>query len=565
LSIVIRDARMSQLVVPPRGPMAGLMMPQQFNLWRLVEYAGTFHPRIEVVAQALEGPCERSDWAGVLGRSRRLAAGLVRFGVDPNWRIASLAWNTLDHLLLHYAVTGLGVPLHTLNPRLTAGDLAYMAALVEDDVCCFDAGTADLARDLAALDTPIRCWIFMGEGEPDHAAAFPGLVYLRDIAAADDTGFAWPDFDENRAAVICFTSGTTGRPKGVAYSHRSLTLTAMAMTMAEMYGGQIEGEPTCVLPIAAMFHSNAWLMPFSAPMNGHKLVLPGRRLDGANVVDLVLAEGVTMAAGVPTVWNDVIRELDRRGISQTTLNTALVSGTRMPPTTAAALVAHGIRPRQSWGMTECPGTARGAMPWGAAALTPEAQAEFTVGKQGRIGFHARARIVDEDGTVLPHDGATPGNLEVSGPTVLSRYLGEPESAAREWLETGDIARIYPDSSVEIVDRAKDVIKSGGEWISSPELEAAALAHPAIRAAAAIAMPHPRWQERPLLVCVLEDGAKPPSDDELREFMAGFVARWWLPDAFRYVAALPMTTTGKINKAGLRAQISSESEAAGASE
>lgn len=545
---------MSEAAVPRRGPMSGLMMPQQMNLWRLVDYAGLYHGATEVVAQNLAGVLDRSNWAGVRDASLRMAAGLQQFGVDENWRIASLAWNTLDHLQLQYAVTGLGVPLHTLNPRLTAEDLRYMINLVEDDMCCFDEGTADLALELAGLDTTVRYWVYLGEGEPANAGRFPALLYMRDLTAPAVGSFSWPQFGEDRAAVICFTSGTTGRPKGVVYSHRSLTLSASAMTAAEMYGGQVEGERTCVMPIAAMFHACAWMMPFSAPMNGHKLVMPGRRLDGENLLDLILAEGVTMAGGVPTIWADVVREMDKRGIARTTLHTALVSGTRMPADTATRMLAHGIRPRQSWGMTETPGNARGALPWGAADLPDADRATLAINRQGRVNFQAIVRIVDEAGNVLPNDGVATGHLQAAGSTVLARYLGEPPEAARDWLDTGDLARIYPDSTFEIVDRAKDVIKSGGEWISSPQLEAAALAHPAIRAAAAIAVPHPRWQERPLLVCIAEPGAERPDDDALRAFMAQAVAKWWLPDEIRYVETLPMTATGKVNKVALRQEL-----------
>jgi acyl-CoA synthetase (AMP-forming)/AMP-acid ligase II len=541
-----------------RPVLDGLMMGEGLLLSRLIDYAADYHGETEVVARELDGSLARSNWAQVRRGAARLANGFKARGFYGDCRIASLAWNTLAHLETYYGVLGLGLPLHTLNPRLTADDLAYMIRLVGDDVVLFDADNAALAGSLAAMVPEVRAWIGIGDIPADVRERMPGYLALGDLVAAQADTIDWPEFDENRAATICFTSGTTGRPKGVAYSHRSITLSAMNMSMADMYAATVAGEAECVLPIAAMFHANAWMMPFSAAMNGQKLVLPGRRLDAEPIVDLIVEEGVTLAGGVPTVWAGILDKLDARGIGKTRLHAALVAGTPLPGHLLDRMARRGVTARQSWGMTEVPGAARGAPPLGSDRLPEDERHALAVRRQGRVAFQARMRIVDAEGNPLPFDGAAAGSLQVRGPTVLSRYVGEDAADARQWLATGDIAVIHPDSTIAIVDREKDVIKSGGEWISSPQLEAAAASHPAIASAAAIAVPHPRWQERPMLVCVAQ-GDQRVSDDELRAHMAGSVAKWWLPETIMYRADLPMTATGKVDKVALRREYVEDAE------
>lgn len=538
------------IAIPRRGALPGGMMPVPMLISEMIRYAADCHGHIEVVGRRLDDSVERSSWREMHGRAARIANALRAHGLDENARIATLAWSTLDHLAIFYAVLGSGVPLHTLNPRLSAQDLAYMVDLVEDDLCFFDAGNIAFARDLAAQTATIRSYVFMGDALPPEAADLPGIMTMRDFLDDADDTIDWPVFDENRAATICFTSGTTGRPKGVVYSHRSITLCSLNMTSAAMYAHSRPGEAETVLPAAAIYHANAWMMPFTAPLSGHKLVMPGRRLDGEAIVDLIVSEGVTLAGAVPTIWQDITSEMDRKGIACTTLRTALIAGAVLPAQTAHALEDHGITPRQTWGMTEVPGATMASPHWGAERLGEDELSRRGVQRQGRVGMQARLRLVDESGAILPHDGTSRGLLQVRGPTVCGRYMGQ-EGPGVEWLDTGDIAVIHPDSTLQIVDRAKDAIKSGGEWISSPLLEAAAMQHPAVREAAAIAIPHPRWQERPLLVCACVEGAGRPDDAALKAAMADHVAGWWLPDRIEWVDALPRTSTGKLDKVALR--------------
>lgn len=536
--------------IPKRGPMPGGMMHVPMLVSEMISYAACYHGETEVVGRRVDHSIERSNWREIHKRAARLANALQAHGYDENARIATLAWNTLDHLVLFYGVLGLGIPLHTLNPRLTPEDLAYMAELVEDDICFFDAANTDLVVSLAQTTDAIRQYVFLGDAVPDGANGLPGIVTIAEFLGDAPDTIEWPSFEEDRAATICFTSGTTGKPKGVVHSHRSITLTAMSMSSADMYAHSLPGEADTVLPVAAMYHSNGWMMPFTAPMNGQKLVLPGRRLDAEAVVDLIVQEGVTLAGGVPTIWLDVIGELKRRGIAKTTLRTALVAGTPLPASTGDAMIAHGITPRQTWGMTEVPGAAKASPPRGSRDLDPKMQHELLMARAGRVAMQSLLRIVDDDGNRLPQDGKTKGLLQVRGPIVCGQYLGH-EGDPADWLDTGDIAVIYPDSTVAIVDRAKDAIKSGGEWIASPVLEQAAMYHPAVREAAAIGMPDPRWQERPLLVCVAEPGEDRPDDEALKASMLDHVAKWWLPDRIEWANELPRTPTGKLDKLALR--------------
>lgn len=531
--------------------MLGTMMEAPMLLSNLIDYAADHHGSTEIVARRLSGEVERETWAGLRSRAKRLAKALTAHGYRLDDCVASLTWNTLNHLELFYGTLGIGVGLHTLNPRLLVDDLRYMVEKIGDKAVFVDADTLPLAEKLAPLVPVVQAWIFLDEnGEAPPASTLPGLISKSELVAGFDDDFEWPSFDERQAATICFTSGTTGRPKGVAYSHRSLTLTAMNMTMADMYGGYRPGARECVMPIAPIFHANGWMMPFTAPMNGYKLVLPGRAFDAKSIVELIRSEGVTVAGAVPTVWQDIADTLQRLGLDVPTLKIGLLAGTRPSHALLEKLSGFGIRLCQSWGMTETPGATRGTPPPGAENADDATRLKLYRDRQGRIGFQQRLRIQDEQGNVLPFDGKQSGRLYVRGPSVSGRYVGDPVETMVDWLDTGDIARIYPDGTMEIVDRAKDVIKSGGEWISAVQLEMAAMSHPAVQMAAAIGVRHPKWEERPLLLCVLAHGAT-VSEDELKAHMLQSVAKWWLPDQIKFVDELPRNATGKLNKLKLR--------------
>lgn len=530
--------------------MLGTMMDMPMLLSRLIDYAAENHSQTEVVGRTVGGAVERVTYAELRTRAKRLANGLRRAGLGLDSCVGSLAWNTCDHVELFYGALGIGVGLHTVNPRLSPDHLAYMINKVGDRMMFVDAATLPVAESIGGMVPCVRQWIYLDDDGTAPATRLPNLTPRSALLAGCDDDLQWPSFDERQAATICFTSGTTGMPKGVVYSHRSVTLGAMNMTMADMYGTSRAGDLETVMPIAPIFHANGWQMPFTAPMNGHKLVLPGRAFDAASVVDLAAQEGVTLAGAVPTVWMDILAHLEKEGRTLPALRTALVAGTRVPPRLFDQFERFGISVHQTWGMTEAPGVTRASPPPGSSAAPPDVRRMLVRERQGRIGFQTEFRLVDEAGAMLPHDGVATGALHIRGQGVAGRYLGEGEEQAVEWLDTGDIARIHPDGTVEIVDRAKDVIKSGGEWISTLQLESAAGSHPVVQQAAAISVPHPRWQERPLLLCTLAPG-QAVSPEELRDHMLAGVTKWWLPDEILFIDAMPLTATGKIDKVALR--------------
>jgi fatty-acyl-CoA synthase len=536
------------------------MMTNPMLLSRLIDHAADHHGTTPFVSRRIDGAIERSTWAQMRERAKRLANALTRHGYNVDDVLGSLAWNTSNHIELFYGALGIGAGLHTLNPRLTADDLRYMIEKVGEMTVFIDADTLPLAERIAAVTPIVARWVFMDEpGAPVPETTLPGFVTKTDFIGDASADFEWPCFDENQAATICFTSGTTGRPKGVAYTHRSITLGSMNMSMADMYGTHRRGAAECMLPVAAIFHANGWMMPFTAPMNGHKLVLNGRDFSPESLVELIDAEKVTIAGAVPTIWMDLFDAADRAGSTLATVRTGLLAGTRPSRALAERFETFGITLCQSWGMTEVPGCSRSAPPAGAEDWTPEEQHEHHLARQGRIGFLSEMRIVDDEGHVLPFDGEHAGHLLVRGPIASGTYVGQEQGEAFEWLETGDIARIFADGSMEIVDRAKDVIKSGGEWISTLQLESAAASHPAIAEAGVISVPHPRWQERPLMLVTLAAGVDQLDAAALRAHIAGFVAKWWLPDEIRIIPSMPRTSTGKLDKVALRRLYAQRSE------
>ncbi|CAN5701845.1 long-chain fatty acid--CoA ligase [soil metagenome] len=529
--------------------MPGLMMDAPLLVSSVLEHAARIHGTTEIVARTAEGGIHRTTYAEAHTRAKQLAKALAQLGVRPGDRVASLAWNTHHHFELFYGVSGSGAVLHTINPRLFEEQLVYIVNHAEDSWICVDAATLAIAEKLAPQTPGVKGWIYMSV-DPEPPKSSLTLLSYEKMLAAEDADYDWPQFDEKQASVICYTSGTTGPPKGVVNTHRSTILSALVMSTADMIGGYRSGMREVVMPIAPMFHGNGWQMVYTAPLSGQGLVLPGRNFEPDKLYEIMAAEKVTMAACVPTVWMMLIDHLDRNGLKLPSLRAALVAGTKPPRSLIDGLEQrHGIEVAQAWGMTEALGVTKCALPPGLADAPYEQRVEQKL-RQGRVAFSTKLRIVDDAGKPLPHDGVAFGHLQARGPLIAGAYLKHEAPIVDGWLQTGDVAKLFPDGTVEIVDRSKDVIKSGGEWISSAAVENAAMGHPAVAQAAVIGIHHPTWQERPLLVVVRKTD-KEVTPAELIAFLRPQMASWWVPEDVAFVDALPMTATGKIHKVTLR--------------
>ncbi len=505
--------------------MQGLIMDMPLMISAAIRHAAAFHGDTEVVARTIEGDIHRYTYAEAHARMQQLANVLLRLGIKPGGRVGSLAWNTHRHFEMFYGVSGTGAVLHTINPRLFADQLVYIINHAEDRLLFVDAATLPVVEAIAPRLTTIEHYVMMCEPTRMPAkTSLPNLLCYDALLAAESAHYDWPEFDERSASTLCYTSGTTGNPKGVLYSHRSALLVALQIVpMAAI--GVPNGAAVTMMPMAPMFHGNAWQFPYVAPMLGAKLVLPGRNYEPDKLYELLEGERVTLTCGVPTFWLILTEWLQRSGNRFSTLRISLSSGSAPPRSLVETMERDfGVQLMQAWGMTEALGGSAATMKPGAADLPFDQRIDQRL-KSGRALFGNRYRIVDDEGKELPHDGVAFGHFRVKAPWVSSAYFkGEGGSALDEqgWLKTGDLATIGPDGCIALTDRAKDVIKSGGEWISSIELENVASGHPAVLQAAAIGIAHPKWQERPLLVVTRREGAS-LSGAELLDYMRGKVA------------------------------------------
>jgi len=530
--------------------MLALMMDRPLTLPSILEYAALHHPDREIVTRTVEGPIHRYGYAEALGRAKRMANGLLALGVKPGDRVATLAWSTYRHFELYYAVSGIGAVLHTINPRLHPDQVAWVANHAEDAALFYDATFADLVAEIAPRLTTVKTFVAMTDEGAVPPGAPAGTLAYEALAGAHPPAFDWPDLDERQASALCYTSGTTGHPKGVLYSHRSTVLHAMAVIAPDCFD---LGACDVILPCAQMYHANAWCTPYAAPLVGAKLVLPGRALDGPSLCQLATDEGATFLLGVPTIWVGMAEHLDQTGGRIDSIRTVAVGGSA-PSTALIARIEDRLGAvRQIWGMTETSPMGVINTPLARHAGEDAAAAAARKLKQGRGLWGVEMRIVGEAGEILPRDGQSAGRLQVRGPWVSSAYFkGDGAQAFTDdgWFDTGDLATLDPEGFLRLTDRAKDLIKSGGEWISSLDLEDAACSHPAVAMAAAIGMPHPKWDERPLLLVMLRPGhATEP--EAVKAHVAERVAKWWVPDEVRIVESLPIGPTGKVLKRELR--------------
>jgi fatty-acyl-CoA synthase len=535
----------------------GLMMDVPLLISALIEHADRHHGDVEIVSRRVEGDLHRYTYRDMHRRARQMANALGALGVGLSDRVATLAWNGYRHHELYFAVSGSGAVLHTVNPRLHPEQIAWIVNHAEDRLLFFDLTFLPIIEAIAPYCRTVRHFVAMVDRDRMPAQARVELLCYEDLVDGHTDRYAWPTFDERLASSLCYTSGTTGNPKGVLYSHRSTLLHAYAAVSPDALG---MSATDTVLPVVPMFHVNAWGIPYAAPMTGAKLVFPGPNLDGKSLYELFEAEGVTCSAGVPTVWQGLLAHTEAHGLRFSTMKRTVIGGSACPPAMTRLFEdKYGVHVLHAWGMTEMSplGTVCSFKPKHLAQGT-QAQRAVQV-KQGRAIFGVDLRVVGEDGGELPWDGKSFGSLLVRGPWVLREYYkdegGSPlraDERGREWFPTGDVVTIDADGYMHITDRTKDVIKSGGEWISSIEIENIAVSHPAVAMAACIAAPHPKWDERPLLVVVKKPGAE-VTREELLAFYDGKVAKWQVPDDVVFVDSIPLGATGKMLKNRLREQ------------
>ena len=534
--------------------MFGLMQQQSLLISSLIDFAEKHHGDGEIISRRVEGDIHRSSWAQVARRARQVANALDGMGLAQSDRIGTLAWNGYRHLELYFGVSGSGRVLHTINPRLHPEQIAWIVNHAEDQVLCFDLTFLPLVQAVHAKCPTVRQWVALCDADKLPADAGVGnLISYEAWMGQQPNTYSWPQLDENTASSLCYTSGTTGNPKGALYSHRSTILHAYAAALPDVMGVSARDA---ILPVVPMFHVNAWGIPYNAAMTGAKLVFPGPALDGKSVYELIEAEGVTFAAGVPTVWQMLLGHMKPSGLKFSTLKRTVIGGSACPPAMIDAFREdYGVDVLHAWGMTEL-------SPLGTLCtlknkhlkLPAQEQMKLRL-KQGRCIFGIDMKIVDSNGQALPHDGKSAGDLLVKGPWVVAGYFkhegGDP--LVDGWFPTGDVATIDADGFMQITDRSKDVVKSGGEWISSIDVENIAMAHPAVALAACIGVKHPKWDERPI-VCVVKKPGTEVTREELLAFYEGRTAKWQIPDDVVFMDAIPIGATGKMLKTRLREQL-----------
>ena len=539
--------------------MFGLMQKQSLLISHLIEFAERHHGDGEVVSRRVEGDIHRYTWSDVARRSKQVANTLDAAKLAFSDRVATLAWNGYRHLELYFGVSGSGRVLHTINPRLHPDQIAWIANHAEDQVLCFDMTFLPIIQAIHSKCNSVRHWVAMCDLDKLPAdTGIPNLVSYEEWIGNQSSDYQWPNFDENSASSMCYTSGTTGNPKAALYSHRSTILHAYAAALPDVMGISARDS---ILPVVPMFHVNAWGIPYSAALTGAKLVFPGSGMDGKSIYELIEGEGVTYAAGVPTVWQMLLTHMKSNGLKFSTLNRTVIGGSACPPAMIQTFMDdYGVEVLHAWGMTELSplGTLCTLKNKHLTLSEPE-QMKIRL-KQGRAIFGVDMKIVDDAGKDLPHDGKAFGDLLVKGPWVVAEYFksegGSPlvkDSHGVEWFPTGDVATIDSDGYMQITDRSKDVIKSGGEWISSIDIENIAVAHPGVLMAACIGVKHPKWDERPIVAVVKKPDAQ-VSREELLAFYEGKTAKWQIPDDVVFVDTIPIGATGKMLKTKLREQL-----------
>lgn len=530
--------------------MLGQMMQMPLLISSLLEHAERYHGATEIISVNTRGGRTRTNWTSVGKRARQLASRLEQMGIQVGECCATLAWNNHRHLEIYFGVSGSGRICHTINPRLFPAQLNYIINHAQDQVLFFDKTFLSTILSLRTQLPTIKAYVLLDAPDAEVQAQMPDVLFYEDLLATGDSAYQWPSFDENQASSLCYTSGTTGDPKGVLYSHRSTVLHSLSASLPDSLNLSACDR---VMPVVPMFHVNAWGVPYAAAMVGASLVMPGPNLDGLSLLALIDEEQVSIALGVPTIWQGLLTAIERTGSQVPSLKRTVVGGAACPPSMMGKFREYGVDTIHAWGMTELSpiGTVN-ALLYKHASQTPDQQQQVRL-SQGRPLFGIELRVVDDEAQALEHDGQTQGNLQCRGHWVVDTYFHATHNALDEgWFSTGDVATLDADGYMNIRDRSKDIIKSGGEWISTVELENIAIAHPELIGAAAIAAKHDKWDERPLLIAVRREGCE-VSAAEILAFFDGKIAKWQIPDDVIFVETLPLNGTGKLMKNKLREQ------------